>query len=122
MNGTLILTRKDVASILTIEGCIAAVERAFKMHGEGQTSPPAVLGVHATDGGFHIKAGVLKLERAYFAAKINANFPHNSKRFELPLIQGVVVLSDAENGYPLAVIDSIEITIQRTGAATAVAA
>jgi ornithine cyclodeaminase/alanine dehydrogenase len=34
----------------------------------------------------------------------------------------VIVLSDAENGYPLSVMDSIEITIQRTGAATAVAA
>jgi len=122
MNGTLILTRKDVASILTINDCIAAVEQAFKMYGEGQTSAPGVLGVHATNGGFHIKAGVLQLERTYFAAKINANFPSNSKRFGLPLIQGVIVLSDAENGYPLAVMDSIEITIQRTGAATAVAA
>src|SRR5262249_32734239 len=32
------------------------------------------------------------------------------------------VLCDAVNGYPLAVMDSIEITIQRTGAATAIAA
>jgi len=38
------------------------------------------------------------------------------------LIQGVIVLCNAENGLPLAVMDSIEITIQRTGAATAVAA
>jgi len=38
------------------------------------------------------------------------------------MIQGVIVLCDGENGYPLAVMDSIEITIQRTGAATAVAA
>jgi len=40
----------------------------------------------------------------------------------LPTIQGVVVLSDAENGCPLAMMDSIEITIQRTGAATGIAA
>src|SRR4051812_7751161 len=120
--GTLLLTRRDVASLLTIEDCTAAVERAFKMYGEGKTSPPGVLGVHADDGGFHIKAGVLELERPYFAAKVNANFPQNSKRFGLPLIQGVIVLCDAENGYPLADMDSIEITIQRTGAATAVAA
>src|SRR2546423_3548177 len=122
LNGTLLLTREDVASILTIDTCITAVERAFKMYGEGQTSAPGVLGVHAKDGGFHIKAGVLELDRTYFAAKVNANFPQNSKRFGLPLIQGVIVLCDAENGYPLAVMDSIEITIQRTGAATAVAA
>ena len=122
LNGTLLLTREDVASNLTIADCIPAVERAFKMYGEGETSPPGVLGVHANDGGFHIKAGVLELNRPYFAAKVNANFPQNAKRFSLPLIQGVIVLCDAENGYPLAVMDSIEITIQRTGAATAVAA
>ena len=122
LSGTLLLTREEVASILTIDACISAVEQVFKMYGEGQTSPPGVLGVHAKDGGFHIKAGVLELNRPYFAAKVNANFPQNAKRFSLPLIQGVIVLCDAENGHPLAVTDSIEITIQRTGAATAVAA
>ena len=120
--GTVLLTRSDVASLLTIENCTSAVEHAFRMHGEGKTAPPGVLGVHARDGGFHIKAGILELNRSYFAAKVNANFPQNRKRFRLPLIQGVIVLSDAENGFPLAVMDSIEITIQRTGAATAVAA
>jgi len=121
-DGTLVLTRDDVASVLTIEDCIQGVERVFRMHGEGKTSPPGVLGVHRSDGGFHIKAGVLDLSRPYFAAKMNANFPQNAQRFGLPLIQGVIVLCDAGNGYPLALMDSIEITIQRTGAATAVAA
>ena len=120
--GTLVLTRHDVAALLTIDDCTSAVERAFKFYGEGKTQPPGVLGVHAKDGGFHIKAGILNLDRPYFAAKVNANFPQNFVRFGLPLIQGVIVLCDAENGYPLAVMDSIEITIQRTGAATAVAA
>src|SRR5262245_31756447 len=40
----------------------------------------------------------------------------------MPNIQGVIALCDAESGYPLAVMDSIEITILRTGAATGVAA
>src|SRR5262249_27049266 len=120
--GTLVLTRNEVASLLTIEDCTRAVEDAFRMYGEGKTSPPGVLGVHVREGGFHIKAGALELDRAYFAAKVNANFSQNAKRFGLPLIQGVIVLCDAENGFPLAMMDSIEITIQRTGAATAVAA
>lgn len=120
--GTLLLKRKDVAALLSIDECITAVEQVFKLQGEGKTEPPGVLGVHARAGGFHIKAGLLELDRTYFAAKTNANFPQNVKRFGLPLIQGVIVLCDGENGYPLALMDSIEITIQRTGAATAVAA
>ena len=120
-NGTLLLTGRDVAAMLTIEECMTAVEHAFKLYG-GRSSPPGILGVHARDGGFHIKAGLLSLDRSYFAAKVNANFPENVRRLGLPTIQGVVVLSDGANGYPLAVMDSIEITIQRTGAATGVAA
>ncbi|HEY6120143.1 MAG TPA: ornithine cyclodeaminase family protein [Pyrinomonadaceae bacterium] len=120
--GTLLLTRHEVASLFSIEDCISAVEGVFKLHGEGKTEMPGILGIHATKGGFHIKAGVLKLQRPFFAAKINANFPQNPKLFGLPLIQGVIVLCDGETGYPLAVMDSIEITILRTGAATAVAA
>ena len=120
--GTLLLKRTDVAALLGIDECIAAVERVFRMQGEGKAEPPGVLGMHARGGGFHIKAGLLELDRTYFAAKTNANFPGNVERHGLPLIQGVIVLCDGENGYPLAVMDSIEITIQRTGAATAVAA
>ncbi|HEV8134820.1 MAG TPA: ornithine cyclodeaminase family protein [Pyrinomonadaceae bacterium] len=119
---TLLLTRSDVAALLTIDDYIASIERVFKLYGEGKTGAPGVLGVHAPNGGFHIKAGMLDLDQSFFAAKINANFPQNATRFGLPLIQGVIVLCNAENGLPLAVMDSIEITIQRTGAATAVAA
>ena len=119
--GTLLLTRGEVAG-LSVEDYIAAIEHAFRLHGEGKTLPPGILGVHARDGGFHIKAGLPELERSYFAAKVNANFPENSRRFGLPLIQGVIVLCDGENGYPLALMDSMEITMQRTAAATAVAA
>ena len=120
--GTLLLSRSEVADLLSIEEYIAAVEQVFTLYGEGKTQPPGILGVHAHDGGFHIKAGILELDRSFFAAKINANFPQNAKRFDLPLIQGAIFLADAENGYPLAIMDSMEITILRTGAATAVAA
>ena len=120
--GTLLLTGQDVRSVLSLDECIMAVEGAFRLYGEGKTSLPGILGIHAREGGFHIKAGLLQLGRNYFAAKVNANFPGNGTRLGLPTIQGVIVLSDAENGRPLAVMDSMEITSLRTGAATAVAA
>ncbi len=58
----------------------------------------------------------------YAAVRINGNFPSNGARHSLPTIQGAVYLADAGNGRPLALLDSAEITLQRTGAATAVAA
>jgi alanine dehydrogenase len=118
----IVLSRRDVRDLLTLPDCIGAVEQAFRLHAEGRTLGPGVLGVPAMDGGFHIKAAGLVGERSYFAAKTNANFPKNPERFGLPTIQGAIVLADASNGVPLAVIESGSVTALRTGAATAVAA
>ena len=121
--GTLLLSRREVAALLGLDDCIAAVEAAFRAHAEGRAIPPGVLSAAADSGAFHVKtAGLTGSEHAYFAAKLNGNFDRNRERFGLPRIQGLVVLCDAANGYPLAVMDSTEITVARTGAATAVAA
>jgi alanine dehydrogenase len=119
---TLLLTKAEVEPLLDLDECIEAVERAFRMRGEGKARPPGVLGFPYADGGFHIKAAGLDLSRPYFAMKLNGNFTNNPQRHEMPAIQGIIVLCDAENGFPLAVLDSIAVTIARTGAATAVAA
>ena len=106
-----------------MQDCIAAVEQAFRLYGEQSVPAPGILGTHVEGGGFHIKAGVMPFDgRLYYAAKTNANFPRNPALHSLPTIQGVVLLFDAERGTPLAIMDSIEITALRTGAATAVAA
>src|SRR4051812_47319450 len=118
---TLLITSSDVTELLGIEECMDAVEQALKLHGEGKALPPKVLAIHTDHGGFHIKAGVLGTGPSYFVAKINANFPANPKQYGLPTIQGIVVVCDASDGRLLALIDSIQITIIRTGAATGVA-
>ena len=119
---TIVLTRNDVADLLDIGTCIPAVENAFRSYGEGKTATPKVLAVHVDSGAFHIKAGEMQLEHRYFVAKTNANFPLNPKKFDLPTIQGIIIVFDANNGRVLAIMDSGELTILRTGAATGVAA
>jgi alanine dehydrogenase len=121
-DGILLLTPREIQSLLSLDECIDAVEHAFRAYADGRAIPPAVLSLQTEGGGFHVKAGLLELDRLYFAAKVNGNFPENSSRFRLPTIQGVIVLCDAENGTPLAVMDSRDITSLRTAAATAVAA
>lgn len=118
----LLLSSTDVRRLLPLDECVRAVEYAFRSYGEGRSTAPGVLSLHTSDGGFHVKAGVLEVGQCYFAAKVNGNFPQNGNRFALPTIQGVVVVSDAKNGVPLALMDSGQITALRTGAATAVAA
>ena len=113
---TFLLGRADVERLLPAGTCIEPVEEAFRDHALGKVPAPGILGMHAAKGGFHVKAGFLG---KYFAAKVNANFPGNT---QLPTIQGAVILFDAANGRPLAIMDSISITAIRTAAATAVAA
>jgi ornithine cyclodeaminase/alanine dehydrogenase-like protein (mu-crystallin family) len=60
-------------------------------------------------------------ERMLAALKLNGNFPSNPAR-GLPTIQGVILLCDADTGAVLAIMDSIEITVRRTAAASALAA
>ena len=118
----LLLSGTDVRALLDMDSCISAVEGAFQAQADGATLPAGVLGTHAPEGGFHVKAAGLTRERAYYACKINANFPGNPARYGLPTVQGVVALFDARSGMLLALMDSMEITTLRTAAATAVAA
>lgn len=119
----LLLGRREVAALLSIDDTIAALEAAFAAQARGATQGPVSASLQAIDGCFHAKGAGLAAGGARYAAfKINGNFPHNPERHGLPTIQGLIVLADAERGTPLAVMDSIEITALRTAAATAVAA
>jgi alanine dehydrogenase len=119
--GILILTRQAVAALMNFADYVTAVEAAFRLYSEGKARLPGLLQIDEVDGAFHIKAAGLSLPRSYIAVKINGNFPQNMRQFGLPTIQGSIILCDGANGAPLAFMDSIEITINRTGAATALA-
>jgi len=120
--GSLLLDRGDVRELLGVTECIDAIEMVFRRQGEGKIPQSGILGMKTQSGGLHVKAARLSGAKNYVAVKLNTNFPQNYARFGLPTIQGVIVLYDADNGRVLAVLDSMEITIKRTAAATAVAA
>jgi alanine dehydrogenase len=117
-----ILRRSDVSSLLAFPDVVEAVEEAFKMYAEGRSLEPGLLHIDSPPGEFHIKAGGLRLGRTFFALKVNGSFFENRASHGLPNIQGGIMLFDGDYGYPLALMDSIEITILRTGAAVAAAA
>ena len=119
---TLLLSRGDVEELLSLTECIEAVENVFRWQGEGKIPAPGILGLKTAGGGLHVKAACLPSDPGYLVAKLNTNFPENGAAFGLPTIQGIIVLFAANNGAVLALLDSMEITIKRTAAATAVAA
>ncbi len=119
---TLVLSRKAIAKVMSFGDYVDAVEGAFGRYQAGAVDVPAVVHTPGDGGAFHVKSAGFLAKPRYVAVKVNGNFPENQKNFGLPTIQGAVVLCDGSNGALLAILDSIEITAMRTGAATAVAA
>ncbi len=120
--GTLLLTASEVASLLDLPACIAAVEDVLRRHAAGETVGPRVLGLPVAGGGLHVKGAALSGSEARLGVKLNANFPANAERFGLPAIQGVLALFDGACGRLLALLDSMMITALRTAATSALAA
>ena len=121
-NPILILSGLDLQAVMRFDDYVDAVAEGFQMLAEGRCELPVPMQLNVTDGTFHAKAASLARGSGYVAVKVNGNFPANRSRNGLPTIQGAVFLADASNGRPLALLDSIEITRQRTAAATALAA
>jgi alanine dehydrogenase len=120
--GLLILSRTDIARLMDFSGYVDAVESAFCAAVEGRAVAPPASALHVPNGSFHAKGAALLGDGAKVAIKINGNFPGNPAANALPTVQGIIYLADGANGRPLAVMDSIEVTINRTGAATTLAA
>jgi ornithine cyclodeaminase/alanine dehydrogenase-like protein (mu-crystallin family) len=118
---TLILDRRTIAALMTPRDYVDAAEAGFRSYAFGESDVPLPMHIAAQRGAFHAKGARLELDRNYVAVKLNGNFPGNPAA-GLPTIQGVVLLCDADDGSLLAVMDSIEITLRRTAAASALAA
>jgi alanine dehydrogenase len=119
---TLILKRADVAALMAPADWLQAVETGFRAAAAGAAHAPSPMAIAGTGGAFHAKGASLQLGRTHVALKLNGNFPDNPAARGLPTIQGAILLCDGETGSLLAIIDSIEVTLRRTAAATALAA
>jgi len=118
----LLLRRSEISALMDPAAYLAAVEEGFRSYAKGDAFVPMPMHIPVRDGGFHAKGALVSLDRPYVAVKVNGNLPRNPERTGLPTIQGVLLLCDANDGSVLAVMDSIEITLRRTAAATALAA
>lgn len=118
----LMLSRSDLAALMTTRDYFAAAEDAFRALAEERASTATPLHIDTARGVFHAKGGTYRSQRSYVAVKLNANFPGNPERTGLPTIQGAILLCDADNGALLCILDSAEATLRRTAAASALAA
>ncbi len=122
-DGVLLLTRTDVRGLASVRDYYDAAAEAFRAVAAGRVHSPSPMEIEGNLGAFHAKGASMDIGgRRLAALKLNGNFPENAKRFGLPTIQGAILLCDADNGALLAILDTIEITLRRTAAASALAA
>lgn len=118
----LLLSGRDLRGLMNPAASIAALREAYRDLADNRDDSGRSLGFVVEGGSIHVKAGLMPGSRNVFAAKLNVNLPDNEARHRLPTIQGVVILADATNGRPLAIMDSIVLTALRTAATAALAA
>ena len=110
--------RARIGETLALE----AVERAFRALAEGRVMqpPPMGLEVAPVDGEVHVKGAYLT-GAPVFAVKVASGFYRNARR-GLPTGSGLVLVFDADTGFPLALFqDNGYLTDLRTAAAGALA-
>lgn len=114
---TLILTKRDVLDLISMEMVIKEVEAAFKEMAAGKAKMPGKSYVSLEKGDF--RAMPAALSGASGVKWVNVH-PANWQ-LNLPTVMAVLIYSDPDTGYPLAIMDASEITAYRTGAASAIA-
>jgi ornithine cyclodeaminase/alanine dehydrogenase-like protein (mu-crystallin family) len=122
---TLILSASEVLSCLDLDETFRVAEETFRETGLGRTILPPKLFMYFPGEGHSdfMFAGPASVPSAKaVGVKIVAGYKSNPERFGLPHILALMILTDPENGYPLAVFDGTHLTTFRTGAMTAVAA
>jgi len=115
---TIILTRNDVLELIDMNSVIQSVEGAFRDLYYGKAQMPAKVYIAVEKGDF--RAMPAALPGAAGVKWVNVH-PDNPCR-GMPTVMGLMIYSDPETGYPLAIMDATEITAYRTGAAAAIAA
>src|SRR3954468_4520051 len=117
-----LLSGSDLRRLLAPKLVIEALREAYSALADNRGDQGRSVGFMIEGGSIHVKSGLLPGSHLAFASKVNVNLPDNRKLRGLPTIQGMVVVSDARNGRPLAIMESIALTGIRTAATAALAA
>ena len=118
---TLILTRSDVAGLVTMAEVIAAVETAHADVSGGTAAQPSPVAMSLKSSSASFLAMAALADRQGLAGvKLLADIPDNSKR-QLPVQRSVLVLVSQETGACEAIMHGQIPTRVRTAAASAVA-
>jgi ornithine cyclodeaminase len=119
------LNALDVEALaLTDDEILAAIEAALAAQGRGETVIEPRMHLipdKAIPGHFNVLRGAIRAPANLAGVKVISDYVDNYKQ-GLPSELGLLLLMDAANGVPKAIIDGSHLTDMRTGAVTAIGA
>lgn len=114
----IVLTKKDIDQIFTMEDCIEAVCEAYALSSAKKVKAPVRTKLTVEElGGTSLFMPGLVEEKGYLGAKIVSVFPQNSQKGK-EVVNATIVMLCAETGEAKALVDGTYVTKLRTGAAT----
>lgn len=120
---TLILGRSEMIGLLTPAEYTQCVEQAYRMHGEGRfyMDPKGHIVLDRFAGEWEAMPSYIEEPHAA-ACKWVSIRENNRERYNLPTVFSILIYTDPETGFPLAIVDGSYHTVMRTGASGAVSA
>ena len=124
---TLILSRSEMIGLLEPEEYVRCVETAFRRMGEGRVfmEPKGHIVLDKYPGEWEIMPSYIEEPEAAPAAAackwVSIRFENRAK-FNLPTVFSILIYTEPETGFPLAIVDGTHHTLMRTGASGAVSA
>ena len=110
------LTESDILNAATIDEMLDAIEASLRIYEKKEFHMPQRLHVDHEDNVLLLMPCFTK---DYFGTKVITLFPDNPAK-NVPVLNGVMVLNDAQTGVPLALLNGPALTAVRTAAVGAV--
>ncbi len=120
---TLILGRSEMIGLLTPKEYNDCVEQAYRMHGEGRfyMDPKGHIVLDRFPGEWEAMPSYIEEPHAA-ACKWVSIRENNRAKYNLPTVFSILIYTEPETGFPLAIVDGSYHTVMRTGSAAAVSA
>jgi alanine dehydrogenase len=125
---TLILSRTDMMGLLTPSEYNDCVEHAFRMHGLGRVymEPKGHIVLDRYPGEWEVMPSYIEeaVRPGYSPAAACkwVSIREENAKYDLPAVFSILVYTDPETGFPLAICDGSHHTLMRTGSSAAVSA
>lgn len=114
---------------LDMKGTLEAIQKSFELHGRGDVIQPSKPVIRWGGPETEETRGRIMTMPSYLGGDLDVagmkwipSMPENPKKLGQPRASAIIILTDPNNGFPLAIMDGTIVSAMRTGAATGVAA